>query len=242
MTPEQQQEIAKLRSQNLTPKQIARKLGLRVAEVTAVIKQEAQQLAITRAATGELDPVAECFVNADCAHKFLKSDGAAKFLGQLLKPDENSAGELDNGLAMVSVARLISYNRFSVCTYLLDMWCLGVKDTLGPRKVDKLEYEQLIESAYRGFPEGTQKITLEQAQAIVFSAVDYAAKLGFNPHRDFENSRAHLGEWNGETKIKCGRNGKPFYISGPYDNPRRILDTLNKSVGEGNFEYLAPGF
>ncbi|WP_421656838.1 hypothetical protein [Leptothermofonsia sp. ETS-13] len=38
MTPEQIQEIVRLRSQNLAPKQIARQLGLRSAEVTAVIK------------------------------------------------------------------------------------------------------------------------------------------------------------------------------------------------------------
>lgn len=37
MQPEQEQEIANLRSLNLTPKRIARKLGLRVAEVTAVV-------------------------------------------------------------------------------------------------------------------------------------------------------------------------------------------------------------
>ena len=48
MNPEQQQEILNLRSLNLTPKQIARKLGLRVAEVTAFIKAQAEQSAIAQ--------------------------------------------------------------------------------------------------------------------------------------------------------------------------------------------------
>ena len=35
-----------------------------------------------------------------------------------------------------------------------------------------------------------------------------------------------------------GYRSKPFYINGPYDNPLKILKTLRKTVGEGNFEYV----
>ncbi|CAN1212065.1 hypothetical protein TUMEXPCC7403_17800 [Tumidithrix helvetica PCC 7403] len=43
MTPEQTQEIARLRALNLSPKQTARQLGLRPAEVTAFIKAQATE-------------------------------------------------------------------------------------------------------------------------------------------------------------------------------------------------------
>jgi hypothetical protein len=121
---------------------------------------------------------------------------------------------------------------------MLDLWCLGVKDTIGPRQMNRMKYLQFIDAVYRGFAEETRKITLEQAQALVFSAINYAGQLGFKPHPDFEKSRSHLGEWSGEPKIQCGRNGKPFYVSGPYDNPDKILKTLRENVGEGNFDYL----
>lgn len=228
MQPEQQQAIIDLRTQNLTPKQIARKLGLKVSEVTAFVKEQAHQTSLTRAAAGELDPVEECLVNVSCAEDFLKINGNQEI-------DDN---DMQRGIAIVSVARKAGYNRLMVCTYLLDLWCLGVKDSLGPQKLDRVEYKQLMEAAYRGFSEGTVEITLEQAQALVFSAVDYAAQLGLSPHPDFEKSRSHLGEWSGEPKIQCGRNGKPFYISGPYDNPVKIIKTLREKVGEGNFDYI----
>jgi hypothetical protein len=125
-----------------------------------------------------------------------------------------------------------------VCTYLIDVWCLGVKNTIPPRKVERVEYNQLIEQIYEGFPEGIIEITLPQAQGIVYSAVEYAEQLGFTPHRDFEKSRVHLGEWNGEHRIQCGKDGKPFYMSGPYDNPEKVIRTLVNSVGEGNFNYM----
>ncbi len=44
-------------------------------------------------------------------------------------------------------------------------------------------------------------ITLEQAQAIVFGAIDYAADLGFKPHKDFQKTKKHLGTWNGQPKL-----------------------------------------
>ena len=45
----------------------------------------------------------------------------------------------------------------------------------------------------------------------------------------------------GTETFPFGRDGKPFYVSGPNDSPtriRRILDTLVKCVGEGGFDYL----
>lgn len=78
MDPEQQQAIAELRALKLAPKQIARKLGLKPAEVQAVIKQQAEQAALSRAVTGELDPVVECLANADSAKTLLLPDVAER--------------------------------------------------------------------------------------------------------------------------------------------------------------------
>jgi hypothetical protein len=92
--------------------------------------------------------------------------------------------------------------------------------------------------AYQGFPDGYQEITLQQAQAIVYGAVNYATELGFKPHKDFQKTENHLGTWNGQPKLTFGRQGKPYFISGPYDNSERIMQTLRQNVGEGNFDYL----
>ncbi|WP_231971853.1 hypothetical protein [Nostoc sp. NIES-3756] len=67
---------------------------------------------------------------------------------------------------------------------------------------------------------------------------EYAQSLGFEPHKDFEKSRSHIGNWYGSIRIECGRNGKPCYVSGPYDNSKKIIETLNRSQGEGNFDFI----
>ncbi len=234
MQPEQEQEIAHLRSLHLTPKQIARKLGLRVAEVTTVIQAQAtQQGAIARADAGGLAPVAECVVNTSAARALLHLPGPET--SEIVPDAEREDSE---GFALVLVARQLGFDRFLVCSYLVDYWCLGVKDTVGPRKLNGTDYKQFLTMAYSGFPAGATTISQAQAQAIVFSAVDYAQNLGFEPHRNFRQTRSHLGEWDGQGQLQCGRDGKPFYMSGPYDDTARILQTLRQHVGADNFDFV----
>ena len=222
MTPES--EILELRAKGLTSKQIARKLGLKASQVNSVIKKNAEQTAIAKGKTGDLAPIAECLGDTSCAELLLNNQ----------ELDEQGA----SGLGMVLVTRKTGYKRFVVCSYMVDYWCLGLKDTIGERKMDNVEYRQFLEMIYQGYPEGYQEISLEQAQAIVYGAIDYASELGFKPHRDFQKTQKHLGTWDNQLKLTFGREGKPFFMSGPYDNSKQIIQTLTKNVGEGNFDYV----
>lgn len=235
MTPEQAQAIADLRARNVAPKQIARQLGLRPAEVSAVIKAQAEQVTAYRVAAGELNPLFQCLVNRNCLDALLpdhlKHDPA-------LALEANADLDPDAGVAVVTVTRKAGFNRLETATYLVDIWCLGVKDAAVPRILDASTYKDFVDFAYQAFPDGTQEIPLQLAQAIVLGSVDYAARLGFQPHKDFEQARALLGEWDGQPVLNFGKNGKPHYMSGPYDDPLKVLRTLRDTVGEGNFDYV----
>ncbi|MCC3434792.1 MAG: sigma-70 family RNA polymerase sigma factor [Oscillatoriales cyanobacterium] len=220
MEPEQEQEILTLRDRQLTPKQIARKLGLKASEVSTFLISQAEQTALASAEKGELLPVAQCLVDVNFAKVLLG----------------NETSEM-SGLGLVMVTRSKGYNRFVVTSYLIDYWCLGVKDAMPPRNCNDSQYKNLVENAYSQFL-GYEEISLEQAQALVWGAIAYAKKLGFEPHRDFEQSKAHLGESTSEIGLNFGRNGEPCYVEGPYDNTTKIINTLKKSVGDGNFDFL----
>ena len=223
MTPEQIQEISRLRSLNLSPKQIARNLKLRPAAVTEIIRHQAATLALDRAERGEVAQLYNCLVNRSVA-KILATD-TPKFTGNV------------NGFAQVFVSR-IDRQKLVVCSYLVDYWCLGVKDALPPKKMDRLQYETTVKFTSGNFDEDFEEITLAQAQSIVFGAVDYAAGLGFDPHADFAQAKPHLGlRLDDLTPIEFGKDGKPYYINGPYDNLDRIITTLDRSVGKGNYNY-----
>ncbi|MBP0000233.1 MAG: DNA-binding response regulator [Cyanobacteria bacterium SID2] len=223
-------EILELRERKLTPKQIARKLEMKPSEVTAILKNSAVQIHKERAASGELAPIANCTVNGACYEHFFGEGPQAK---------ETEAIEGARGLSLVFVSRSDRFERYTACTYLVDYWCLGVKDAIPPQALNGNQHAEFLQICYSGYPEGFRDITLEQARAIVFGAVDYAKELGLEPHPDFEKAKAHLGQWDGEPKLEFGRGGKPCFVSGSHDDSDKILKTLRCKVGQGKFDYIA---
>jgi hypothetical protein len=91
-----------------------------------------------------------------------------------------------------------------------------------------------------------EAISVELAHEIVYGALEFALKYGFEPHQDFTRLHAdqvldapdaHPRAHN----VQFGQDGKPLYVAGPYDNERkvkRILQTLENTAGEGNYNYL----
>jgi hypothetical protein len=224
MEADQIQEIGRLRGLNLSPKEIARSLKLRPAEVKEILLQQAAALEIERVASGIVDPLYQCMVN----------ESGAMLLGSRT-PKKSIQPQ---GFAQVFVARTYKL-QLSVCSYLVDYWCLGVKNALGPKKMGKVDYEAVLQSTAQRFHENTVEITLEQAQSIVFGGIDYATKLGFEPHPDFAQAQPHLGlRPDTLLPIEFGKDGMPFYMDGPYDNPSKIIAQLNKSAGVGNYHYM----
>ncbi len=238
MTPEQEQEITRLRSLNLSPKQIARQLTLRPAEVSAFIQVKAQAAQLNRNTKGELAPLHHCLINESAGKHLLAQSATNLSLLQRLKPKFQSNDDEVSGLCQIFVTR-VERGTYFVCSYLVDYWCLGVKSTFGPRKMDAPKYERMVQSSYQTFAEDSQEITLEEAQSIIFGAIDYADGLGFKPDPDFERSKLQLGErYETLIDIEFGQDGQPFYMDGPHDNPAKVIATLERTVGKGNFHYI----
>jgi hypothetical protein len=81
----------------------------------------------------------------------------------------------------------------------------------------------------------------ELAHQMIYQAIDYAAQFGFKPQKDYKWSRLILekrGILPETSPITFGRAGKPFYVSGPYDNAEAIIARLEKTAGPGNYDYL----
>ena len=224
--------MIRLRALNLAPKQIARQLSLRPAEVNTILRMQAANLTEAQMASGEVTRPTRFIVNSSAARHLLSE----KKNDSLSTQDK---ADFSSGYAQV-FATWVEGNKYTIFSYLVDYYCLGVKDTFGPKKVDRLKYETMIDAVYSNMSEAAEEIMIEQAQAIVFGAIDYAANLGFKPHADFEKSKVALGQrLDNLQPIEFGSQGKPLYISEPYDNPDKILATLRSTVGEGNFNYMS---
>ena len=222
-TSEQVKEILALRDRNVTPKQIARKLGLRPAEVNNIIHTQLNANPEKYSQPKKLPRLKECLID---------SQGFDRFFGsQNIKKDRK-------GLSQIMVTRADGPH-YLVTTFLIDAWCLGVKDAMGSRKVKATEYPLMREQAYaKTMDDSYKNISLEQAQAVIYGAVEYAKRLGIDPHADFARAKNNLGpRMDNLPRHEFGKNGKPYYFAGPYDNPDKILAKLRESVGEGNFDY-----
>jgi hypothetical protein len=222
-------DVHGLRAQGLAPKQIARRLGMRPAEVLAVLNRPVTE------SPGQRTPEVRCWVSSSWA-KELRVTGHSEWPG--LDVDVAAPG----GLVCVLVARKHRHDKVSVCGYLVDVHCLGVKNALGPRQMDELDLVAFRRHFFGAYDADPVAAPLELAQQLVFGAVDYARGLGFEPHPDYAADVAtHLGDPARRCDIQFGRDGMPFYVQGPYDDARKILRTLDASVGPGNYHFLATG-
>jgi hypothetical protein len=229
---ERSDQVATLRAQGLTPKEIARRLGMRPAEVTALVQANAGRLA-QEAGADVLAPVVGCFVNRGWSTG-LGLDGAP--------PDWSDGASAESGargLVNVLVARRHRYGNVVVCGYLVDVFCLGVKDSLGPKTMSELEWRAFVPRYFQAFDDPPLAAPIELAQCLVHGAVAYAHSLGFEPHADFARSRSHVGAWQGPVPIAFGESGRPMYCAGPRDDSMQIIATLRRTVGAGNFDYIA---
>lgn len=220
------ERVRTLRAKGCPPKAIARAVGLPLAKVERFIKIVAEQ-----AGRAEADLVG-CWVSPGWS-------AGLTVTGHPDWPDVDKPDPATAGKALVLVARAARPSQVTVCGYLVDVGCLGVKDALGPRKLDDGAGLYSFRRAYfRAFKDEALAAPLELARHLVFGALEYARGLGFEPHPDFAAARAHLGQWSGTSDIEFGRDGMPYYVSGPYDNVPKIMGTLRRSVGEDNFQFL----
>ena len=221
--------MRELRSQARSPKEISRCLAVRPATVAALVRQIA-----TEEARPVLEPgLAGCWVSPGWSTG-LTVDGHTEW------PDIADLPATDGGVATVLVARREPAHTVSVCGYLLDVYCLGVKNTLCPRTMSEADLGRFVKRYFAIFDSPALSAPLDLARHLVFGAVDYARELGFEPPRDFSRAATHLGAWTASSDIRFGKDGKPFYVSGPYDNPDKIMPTLAERVGPENYHFLVP--
>ena len=145
-------------------------------------------------------------------------------------------------LNQVVVARRDPYTGEVVaCTVLLDRACLGAKNALVANFATAAEFrKELLEHLKK--TQELIEIELNLAAAIIKAGIDYAAQLGFRPHSDYKEAAILLGDADPQVVTEeiavGGPEGKPLYVSGPYDNPEKIVAHLRRKVGPDGFHFL----
>jgi hypothetical protein len=146
----------------------------------------------------------------------------------------------EEGIATVLLSRKEPSGKITLAIFLVDTFCLGIKNASYKCHLYQEEYEELKEQAFGGY--GYRKEDLVFVHNLIYGALDFAEDIGFKPHSDFAVAEYVLDPERvdeGINEIEFGKDGKPFFIAGPYDNISRIIKTLERNVGTGNFDVVS---
>lgn len=147
----------------------------------------------------------------------------------------------EDGIGEISLARKLPDGNLAVSLFLVDVFCLGVKNAFFAL-LPALDYENLKSSLLE---RGDQLETIEPecAKKLVEGAAAYAKNLGFNPNPDYKSAAALFGSIEAsacETAYAYGKDNKPLYIRGPDESlsqAKRIVNALHNKCGEGGFDF-----
>jgi hypothetical protein len=144
------------------------------------------------------------------------------------------------GIGNIIVSRQLPHGQLAVAFFLLDVFCLGVKDAFF-QVMSVPEYTHKLQSQAEF---GSQQVEPAYARKLVEDAVAYARSIGLSPHADYRSTQQIFGDIDIEdctASFEFGKDGKPFYVSGPHDSEsksKRIVNTLAKTCGPDVFDYI----
>lgn len=149
----------------------------------------------------------------------------------------------DEGMGWVGLSRQLANGMIAVGVFLVDRYCLGVKDAVA-EITSQPAYDSQIARKRGQFR--WRQVSPETARRFVEEAVEYAADLGLRPHADYHKAKLIFGDLDPAAAtevLEYGKDGNPLFIAGPYDDPARcrsIMQVLKQSRGADGFHYLIP--
>lgn len=156
-----------------------------------------------------------------------------------------SANLFELGLGYVAVTRFRGSGEAEIGVFLVDVFCLGVKDAFftqaNQSQYDRELLDRIVPAANR------KSIDPPSARKLVEDAVAYAQHLGFAPHPDHKAACRVFGGINAAESTASfifGKNGKPLYVQGQNDSFEkclRILHQLRACCGVDNFDFMVVG-
>jgi len=147
----------------------------------------------------------------------------------------------EKGMGPVVISRKLPDGRIAAGMFLLDIYCLGVKNAFLFIKTPP-EFDEAIEGFYGA--DNYRSVSPAYARKLIEGSVAYAEDLGFKPHRDYREAARILGDIDPEEcteEFVFGKNGKPLYIAGPNDSKamaRRIISQLQNKCGPDGAHYI----
>lgn len=148
-----------------------------------------------------------------------------------ISKDFKKAGE-----GIILISRLQKDGKLCYAGYLVDIYCVGVKDTYYDAKVD----QDVFKMRFGKYEDMMIPCTYDEAHNWIYGALEFAEEAGIAPHKDFAVTRYMLEEDTDAIPLieyEFGKDGKHFLIAKSEFEASRYLPSLKKNV-PGKFDYV----
>lgn len=139
------------------------------------------------------------------------------------------------GLGHIIVTRNHTGGKVSLADYLVDIYCLGVKDSFYRLRMEDYEVEDLIDNI------DAKECTYNEAHNWVYGAIVFAEEAGIEPDKSFNLTQYMLEEDTDDIPLiefEYGKNGKHFLVAHSQQEANKYLPLLNKNLGDGNYNIV----
>jgi len=142
------------------------------------------------------------------------------------------------GIGTLVLARGATRHYLAMSSFLIDVFCLGIKDVMFKRLEGEV-FEEYMDRANAGAP--LISVDPSYARKLLRDLAAWSQSIGFAPHRDFAAVERMFGDVSAdasEAVFRFGHDGKPLYIPGPTDTApliRQRVEQLRKHLGDDGF-------
>lgn len=151
-----------------------------------------------------------------------------------------AVGAFDEGMLSIVVVRQHPQGSFTFAGYLLDNWCLGVKDTFWRFNVGNQELEELF-SLFKERQNPLEEIEYVEAHNWVYGALEFADEAGIKPCKDFGLTKYILEEDDNNVELieyDFGRDGEYFLVAKDHKEAMKYIPILDKNIGKDNYRWV----
>lgn len=161
--------------------------------------------------------------------QYMKQRARSLKIGACYVSDEMT----ESGEGHVIVTRQHTGGRISVAFYLVDIFCLGVKDSFFRLRLEEDELEDMLDRI-----PSIRECSYEEAHNWIYGAIAWAEEAGIAPDKSFAITKYMLEKDTDDVPLieyEFGRDGKHLLIANNNLEASRYLPLMKKNLGEGNF-------
>ena len=144
----------------------------------------------------------------------------------------------ENGLGHIIVTRFHKGGRKTIGCYIVDTYCLGVKDAFCRVRMEDYEYDDFINTLEKECH--LMKISYNEAHNLIYGAIEFADEAGIAPCKDFTLAKYILEEDTEAIPLieyEYGKDGKHLLVVSSQKEADRYLPALRANLGS-DFNYI----